>query len=306
MGPPGTEEHSPVRRPGYAGGVESARPRRPEDPSEPREAPAEPAPAGEQVVRVAGSPVRCPFCHEDVRREAPEAWVACAGCMARHHAACWDEAGRCSACGAGERLAPERAARQALRRVPGASREQAPWSGLLGAPRRVLLEETFEGEASLADAPWFEREMRRALGGGRVRQGQLELQHQAIVWRFTQCRAVTARLSWGEGRTRLTLEEDLGQLAGGLYGGVLGGAGLGGSTGVVALLQGLGAGGWLQAGAAVVWLLALFLLVRLLLTRFGGDRLPSLGRVRDRLVRGLEAGPPGAAPPPRPRPHLAK
>ena len=257
-------------------------------------------------MRVAGSPVRCPFCHEDVRREAPQAWVACAGCMARHHAACWDEAGRCSACGVGERLAPERPARQALRRLASESREQAPWSGLLGAPRRVLLEETFAGEASLADAPWFARELRRALGGGRVRQGQLELQHQAIVGRVTQCRAVTARLAWGEGRTRLTLEEDLGQLAGGLYGGVLGGAGLGGVAGVLALLQGLGLGAGPRAGAAAVWFLCLFLFVRALLGRFGGGRLPSLRGVRDRLVRGLEAGPPGAAPPPRPRPHLAK
>lgn len=40
---------------------------------------------------------RCPFCHEAVRPEA-EAWVACAQCLGRQHAACWDEGGRCGAC----------------------------------------------------------------------------------------------------------------------------------------------------------------------------------------------------------------
>jgi len=44
---------------------------------------------------------RCPFCHEGV--QADGANVACEGCLARHHAPCWDEGGgRCAACG-GER-----------------------------------------------------------------------------------------------------------------------------------------------------------------------------------------------------------
>lgn len=46
---------------------------------------------------------RCPFCHEPVRPDA-EAWVACAQCLGRQHAACWDEAARCAACGHDRRL----------------------------------------------------------------------------------------------------------------------------------------------------------------------------------------------------------
>lgn len=46
---------------------------------------------------------RCPFCHEVVRPDA-EAWVACAQCLGRQHAACWDESGRCGACAHGQRL----------------------------------------------------------------------------------------------------------------------------------------------------------------------------------------------------------
>jgi len=46
---------------------------------------------------------RCPFCRESV---APaDAKAACDQCMAWHHAECWGEHGRCSACGAGSALA---------------------------------------------------------------------------------------------------------------------------------------------------------------------------------------------------------
>jgi TPR repeat protein len=71
---------------------------------------AEPAPpvdvpdAVRERVRAQASPVRCPFCHDDVR-VGEQRWVACAGCLARHHAGCWGEAGRCAACGDGASLA---------------------------------------------------------------------------------------------------------------------------------------------------------------------------------------------------------
>ncbi len=41
--------------------------------------------------------VRCPFCHTCVDMDE-EDWVACRGCLARHHLACWGEAGACSTC----------------------------------------------------------------------------------------------------------------------------------------------------------------------------------------------------------------
>jgi hypothetical protein len=50
---------------------------------------------------------RCPYCREDVRLEAEAAaWTACALCLARHHAGCWDELARCASCGDAARLAP--------------------------------------------------------------------------------------------------------------------------------------------------------------------------------------------------------
>lgn len=72
----------------------------------PAEKHAEPAPpdAVRERVRAQASPVRCPFCHDDVR-VGEQRWVACAGCLARHHAGCWGEAGRCAACGDAASLA---------------------------------------------------------------------------------------------------------------------------------------------------------------------------------------------------------
>ncbi len=48
---------------------------------------------------------RCPFCHDDLNVEE-EVWIACSGCLARHHEACWTEGGACGSCGGAERLAP--------------------------------------------------------------------------------------------------------------------------------------------------------------------------------------------------------
>lgn len=50
------------------------------------------------------SAARCPFCHSEVLPDR-EAWVVCATCVARHHADCWREGGRCAACGAQQAVA---------------------------------------------------------------------------------------------------------------------------------------------------------------------------------------------------------
>lgn len=42
-------------------------------------------------------PSRCPFCHDGLGPD--DLLAACRECAARHHEGCWDEAGRCSACG---------------------------------------------------------------------------------------------------------------------------------------------------------------------------------------------------------------
>lgn len=41
---------------------------------------------------------RCPYCHDGLEAEAT---VACDGCGAAHHGACWEELGRCATCRGG-------------------------------------------------------------------------------------------------------------------------------------------------------------------------------------------------------------
>lgn len=62
---------------------------------------------GDVRIKVERAPNRCPYCHDAVR-VSEEAWVACAGCLARHHAECWSDRapGRCAACGGEAALEP--------------------------------------------------------------------------------------------------------------------------------------------------------------------------------------------------------
>ena len=46
---------------------------------------------------------RCPYCHEDV---VPGEGRGCAECMGWTHDECWEDHGKCPACGAAESLPP--------------------------------------------------------------------------------------------------------------------------------------------------------------------------------------------------------
>jgi hypothetical protein len=74
-----------------------------------------PPDAGAEAIspKLIASRSRCPYCHEDVRAERLD-WVACEGCLARHHQTCWNERGSCASCHARGSLAPPRRARRAL------------------------------------------------------------------------------------------------------------------------------------------------------------------------------------------------
>lgn len=63
----------------------------------------EPEAPARDDVKVDASPLRCPYCHEGVAQDQP-GWVACGGCLARHHGACWDERGACASCNGTKRL----------------------------------------------------------------------------------------------------------------------------------------------------------------------------------------------------------
>src|SRR5690606_12062645 len=64
---------------------------------------------------------RCPYCRDGV--ELSEA-VACAGCAAKHHAACWDEHRQCATCASTARFGAVEFTEGREPR-PGAEREKA-------------------------------------------------------------------------------------------------------------------------------------------------------------------------------------
>lgn len=67
--------------------------------------PSKQAPKAAPQVEVAGSPVRCPYCHSDCQPE-DEAAIVCQRCLSRHHGGCWREGGgRCSSCSSTKALA---------------------------------------------------------------------------------------------------------------------------------------------------------------------------------------------------------
>jgi hypothetical protein len=68
------------------------------DLEKPRATERAPDPTVREDVRVAGSLVRCPYCHSELSPGKSD-WVACKDCLARHHVTCWKELGRCSTCG---------------------------------------------------------------------------------------------------------------------------------------------------------------------------------------------------------------
>jgi hypothetical protein len=79
-------------------------------------------------VNVPHSPLRCPYCHEDVHHES-EPWLACAACLARHHDDCWRDAGRCGTCGATQAAGP--VVTHAPSTAPAEEKPRALWKDIL-------------------------------------------------------------------------------------------------------------------------------------------------------------------------------
>jgi hypothetical protein len=80
---------------------------------------APPAAASTPVrIKVGASSIRCPYCHADIDAKSV-VWVACQGCLARHHAACWRESKKCATCGEKKALKP------AGHRTPSGTRASA-------------------------------------------------------------------------------------------------------------------------------------------------------------------------------------
>lgn len=107
---------------------------------------------------------------------------------------------------------------------------------VLGLRTRLRIERTFHGELPASTHAEIARRVRAVLG---VKGSAISLGKTLVVRTRSQreARAFELRVTAKDGRTTITVDEKLGQLAGGLLGGIGGGLGLGGLGGVVALVH---------------------------------------------------------------------
>lgn len=103
-------------------------------------------------------------------------------------------------------------------------------SRLLGAPTSLRLERTIDGEVSPDEYDALVAEIQRAVGG----MGSASLLGRSLQWTSAgggrhrvSTRTVQVTVAPKNGRTTIRIEEPVGQLAGGLFLGLMGGIGMG-------------------------------------------------------------------------------
>jgi len=127
-----------------------------------------------------------------------------------------------------------RSAAGAVSRTPGAGfvpLKAPPDSRFLGGPTRIVFERVVEGELDDSEFPVVVDEIRRVMGTA----GMVNQLGRSFTWSPTRSavpRMMEATITVRGGRTRITIQENLGGLIGQVYGPIGGGMG-GGGTGVV-------------------------------------------------------------------------
>jgi hypothetical protein len=170
-----------------------------------------------------------------------------------------------------------------------------PPSRLAGAPLRVALERTFDGELPVDEYESLVAEIRRSIG----EPGLVSVLGRTMSWSASETgagmhggrrRRLAVTVSPRHGRTTLRIEESFTQLAGGVFGGMMGGLGGGGSG----MAMGVGMG-VLHSALAATGIVGGVLLVsyagaRGLFTLLVNRRRRELELLRDRLSESIEHG----------------
>ncbi|MHB1225560.1 MAG: hypothetical protein ACYC2G_16150 [Gemmatimonadaceae bacterium] len=170
-----------------------------------------------------------------------------------------------------------------------------PPSRLAGAPMRIVLERTFEGELPADDHEPLVAEIRRSIG----EPGLVSVLGRTMSWSASETgsgmhggrrRSLTVTVTPRNGCTTLRIEESFTQLAGTVFGGLMGGLGSGGTG--VAVGVGMGV---LHSALAATGIMGGVLLVsyagaRGLYAVLVRRRRRQLELLRDRLSEGIEHG----------------
>jgi tRNA A-37 threonylcarbamoyl transferase component Bud32 len=203
--------------------------------------------------------------------------------------------GGVEALGAEVGIAPElvrSAARGMAGRSTGTEAVSAPVTPpatnlLAGGPTRISYERTIQGELPESEFAYVVEEIRRAMGSsGQV--NQLGRSFTWIIGRTATRRDLEISVSVRAGRTRITVNESLSQLVGGVYGSIGGGMGGGG----MGMLSAIFAGVLHSPGAIVVaipvWLLLTFATARTTYSYASRRRDRQLAQIADRVAAVVE------------------
>ncbi|HEU4994287.1 MAG TPA: serine/threonine-protein kinase [Gemmatimonadaceae bacterium] len=109
---------------------------------------------------------------------------------------------------------------------------------LIGGPTRLLHQRTIEGELSEADYPMVVDEIRTIIG----EVGQVSQLGRSFTWVLNKgssgIRNIEVAVTVRNGRTRITIQESLGQLIGAVFGGLGAGVGGGGLGPIIGIMFG--------------------------------------------------------------------
>jgi hypothetical protein len=122
---------------------------------------------------------------------------------------------------------------QAARSIDKPTREPRH-NAFLGAPHILQFERVIEGEVPESEYPELVEEIRTTIGT----IGEIDTLARSLTWRTPTAqgtRQVSVTVRPRAGRTTIRIQERLGNLAGGLYGGIMGGGGGGGGSVVLGI-----------------------------------------------------------------------
>lgn len=179
--------------------------------------------------------------------------------------------------------------RRAAMEVESGHGEPSPWGRLLGADVALAREATLRGEIGDGGFEWIVN----AIQAESNLHGQPALLGRTLTWRAetaSKTRTVQVVVTSRDGKTHIRVEENLTQMASGIFGGVMGGGGLGLGLGV-GLPIGLEVlGSALFATVAPIGGLAIgYLASRGIYRAVAGGRRRAINRLFDRVVRETEA-----------------
>jgi serine/threonine-protein kinase len=181
-----------------------------------------------------------------------------------------------------------RSAASSMSRPPAAGagfveRRPPPDGKFLGGPTRILFERVVEGELNEAEFPVVVDEIRRVMGTA----GKVNQLGRSFTWepsRTAVPRTLEVSITVRGGRTRVTIQENLTNLIGQVYGPIGGGMGGGGTGVVMAIVAGAMHAPFLIPLAIPAWLFTTYATARTVYRHNSRRRRSELEELADHLM----------------------